>query len=269
MAPLFRRIAHSMPDLALKLRQADMTLTPELFIRRTFISAAMSTALLSVILAVFLARSGKAHYAAFIAVPLFAVLFLYFLRLPDVKAMVRTRAINSEIIDAGRFLIVELESGVSMYDAFRGINRNFKQIGPAFKRITVKVDTGASVEEAISEVVDFTPSPDLRRILWQLLNSLSTGSDVVRSLKDVVEQVSKEHLIAVREYGRKLNPLAMFYMVIAVIVPSLGITMLVVLASFLSIQLDLVVLLVIAGLLGLLQLMFLAVVKNSRPAVNM
>ena len=48
--------------------------------------------------------------------------------------------------------------------------------------------------------------------------------------------------IEVKEYGRKLNPLAMFYMMIAVIVPSLGMTMLVVLATFVGLKLSLLVL---------------------------
>ncbi len=61
----------------------------------------------------------------------------------------------------------------------------------------------------------------------------------------------------------------MFYMMVAVIMPSLGITMLVVLSSFVAVQLDLTVLIVIALAFGFLQFIFLAIVKSARPAVNM
>jgi hypothetical protein len=58
----------------------------------------------------------------------------------------------------------------------------------------------------------------------------------------------------------------MFYMIVAVILPSIGITMFVILVSFLSITLTFPVLLIIAGLMGLVQFMFYTVVKGSRPA---
>jgi hypothetical protein len=46
----------------------------------------------------------------------------------------------------------------------------------------------------------------------------------------------KEQKISVQDYGKKLNPLAMFYMMIAIIIPSLGVTMIVVLATFLGLN---------------------------------
>ena len=60
----------------------------------------------------------------------------------------------------------------------------------------------------------------------------------------------------------------MFYMIIAVILPSLGITMLIVLSSFISFGLSLEVLIGIAVLFGLLQLMFFVMIKSSRPAIS-
>jgi flagellar protein FlaJ len=97
---------------------------------------------------------------------------------------------------------------------------------------------------------------------------LKTGSDISESLKAVVEQITREQIIEIQTYAKKLNPLAMFYMIIAVILPSLGITMLIVLSSFVSISLDLTILIAIAVMLGLLQLMFYAIIKSSRPAVG-
>ena len=128
---------------------------------------------------------------------------------------------------------------------------------------------GTALEDAINDVLLNSPSPTLRRILWQLLNSMKTGSDVAPALSSVIEQIVKEQDIAVKEYGKKLNPLAMFYMMIAVIAPSLGIVMLVVLATFVGFSLSLTVLLAIAGLIGFVQLMFMTIMKSSRPPISM
>ncbi len=91
-------------------------------------------------------------------------------------------------------------------------------MGKAIKQIVENVDFGATMEESIDEAIEFTPSQNFRKLLWQVMNSLRTGSDVTASLNAVVEQITREQIIAVKEYGRKLNPLAMFYMMIAVIV---------------------------------------------------
>ncbi|MCK5140290.1 MAG: type II secretion system F family protein, partial [Thermodesulfovibrionia bacterium] len=105
-----------------------------------------------------------------------------------------------------------------------------------------------------------------RRILWQIINSQQTGADIGTSLKSVVNQVTQEQMINIKEYGRKLNPLAMFYMIIAVILPSIGITMFIILSTFLNLNLSLPILLFISFFLGFIQFMFLAMIKSSRPS---
>ena len=127
---------------------------------------------------------------------------------------------------------------------------------------------GTSLEEALNETIKTNPSYQLRKVLWQIVNSLKTGSDIVISLKAVIDSIVREQVIAVEEYGKKLNPLAMFYMVIGIIIPTLGVTMLVVLSTFISIKIDLTILIIISLGIAFLQLMFLSIIKSSRPAVE-
>ena len=61
----------------------------------------------------------------------------------------------------------------------------------------------------------------------------------------------------------------MFYMMFAVIIPSLGMTMLMIMSTFIGIKLSLFVLLMIVGFLAFMQYMFLAIIKSSRPAVDL
>jgi flagellar protein FlaJ len=165
-------------------------------------------------------------------------------------------------------LIIEIQSGVPLYDAFINLSKNYETIGKYFKEITDKVNMGTSMEDALNETVDLTPSPEFRRVLWQVVNSLRTGSNIADSLISVIDQITKEQNIKMKEYGRKLNPLVMFYMMIAVILPSLGITMTIVLSTFMNIELGLPVLLFIAFFLGFVQFMFLSIIKFSRPAIE-
>jgi pilus assembly protein TadC len=269
MAQLFFRISRRFPELKLKLRQAGMKDTPEDFVKKTILSSFYMTTGIVLLFASILAKFKPLFYGLLISTPiLFVVFFFYFIKLPDVKILRHKREINQEIIYAGRFLIVELKSGVLLYDALKNVSKSFKTIGKYFRDIVTAVDMGTTLEDALVDAIEYTPSEDLRRVLWQTLNALNTGADVAESLNAVVDQITKKQAIEINQYAKKLNPLAMFYMMIAVIMPSLGITLLVVLSSFFPIDLDLLILLIIAVVFGIMQMSFLAIIKSSRPAVG-
>jgi pilus assembly protein TadC len=265
MTILYKKIAKRIPDLELKLRQARMPETEEEYIKRIFFTSFyLSLGLLFV--GFFFVQS----IVVFLALPIvFPFIFIYFLNYVDFKIQKVTNGINQEIVFAGRFLIIELESGVPMYKTFKNLAKNYDIIGRYFAEIIEKVDLGTTMEDAINEAIILTPSPNFRKMLWQILNSMKTGSDVTNSLNVVIEQIVREQQIDVKEYGRKLNPLAMFYMMIAIIIPSLGTTMLVVLATFIGFQLSLTILFIITGMIAFVQFMFLSMIKSMRPPMDL
>jgi archaeal flagellar protein FlaJ len=269
VSAFFLAIAKGMPDLKLKLKKAGMYYKPEEFIQRTFITAFYMTTGLAISLALILAKFGGLKSIMIVFVPIvFMIFFSYMLKLPDVKISKKEKGIGREIIFAGRHLIIELESGVPLYNAMINISKNYEVIGKYFREIVEKVNLGTSMEEALTEAVEYIPSDDFRRLLWQILNSIRTGSNVSESLTSVLEQIAREQTIEVNKYSKKLNPFAMFYMVIAVILPSLGVTMLVVMSSFVEFELSLTILLIIAFFLGFVQFMFLSIIKFSRPSIE-
>lgn len=261
---VYRNIANRFEDLELKLQQARLTDEPEFYVKKTFQIAMFACIGLTLIAFSF----TKAWQIILLAPIFFIVFFFYFFRYVDYRIDKMNKQISREIVFAVQFLIIELESGVPLFNTFENIAKNYPFIGIYFQEIVEKVNLGTSLEEAINETIEITASSDLRRILWQILNSLRTGSNVNKSLGSALSQIVEEQQIAVKEYGRKLNPLAMFYMMIAIIVPSLGITMLVIMASFIGLELDLFLLIVIAVLIGFMQFMFMAIIRTNRPAVD-
>ncbi len=269
MRALFRKIAEGIPWLPLKLKQAGMKDTPEEFVKKTFLSAFYVTTAVGFFVWMMLSRLRVSVAPIIVfSLILFVFMVMYFLRVPDVKISVQRRLIDRELVFAGRFLIIELESGVPLYDALLNASRSFRTIGPAFKEIIDRIDLGTSVEDALNETIQRTPSRNMAKILWQILNVMKTGADISKSINSVIDQIVREQIIDVKQYGKKLNPLAMFYMVIAVILPSLGVVAIIVVASFMSITIDLAVLLTLVGLIAFLQFMFLSIIKSSRPAVE-
>ena len=266
---LFQRISKAFPTLRLKLKQAGMEDKPEDFIKKTFISAFYMTTGLVIAVFLVLAKFNVLRGFMFFAIPIiFVMMFLYMIKLPDLRISKKDKEVSREILFAGRFLIIELESGVPLYNAMINVSKNFKVVGQYFKEMTDKVDLGTSMEDALNEAVEFVPSNDLRKVLWQIINSIRTGSNVSKSLYSVMDQITKDQMNEVNKYGKKLNPLAMFYMIVAVILPSLGVTMLIILSSFIKFELSLTILLALAGFLGFVQFMFIAMVKFSRPPIE-
>lgn len=260
---IYHKIAKKMPDLPLKLRQARLPDSDVYYIRKTWFTAMYTTFIIMLILLML--------FKKLTVLLLFPVIFLlafnYFLKYVDLKIFQLQRDIDKEIIFAGRFLIIELQSGVPLYQAFKNLAKNYEVIGKFFQEIVEKVELGTPLEDAVNEAIILTPSPNLRKMLWQVLNSMKTGSDVTSSLNVVIDQIVREQQISVREYSKKLNPLAMFYMIMAIILPSLGTTFLTVLATFIGLHLTLSWLLVITLLLAFVQFMFLSMIRSSRPPI--
>jgi flagellar protein FlaJ len=99
----------------------------------------------------------------------------------------------------------------------------------------------------------------------QMVNSIRSGADVSDSLDIVLEQLSKEQMINIKEYGQKLNPIVMFYMVLGVIVPSLGISVGLLILSFAGWTIGLREMWAVIPIVAIMQYMFLSYAEITRP----
>lgn len=265
-----RPLARKFPDLRAKLEQANMDITPETFLENTLKSAlplSIGLIFLSIIIL------GILHiplWFLIIIIPAIPLLsFFYLMQMPITKMRKVEKEVDQEIVYAGRFLLIELTAGVPLYNALENVSNAYGKVGKYFAEITRKIESGTPTERALDEVIEATPSENLRKLLWQINNSLRTGSDLNTSLSAIIEQIAKEQLIKVQEYARKLNPLVMFYLMLAIILPSLGITMLALLSTFIKISLGLGSLIGVAVLIGIIQFGFFAAIKSARPGVGL
>lgn len=270
---LIKLITRKFPYLAGKLRKAKMSDSPEEFVNKTLVAAIYMSAAIVFIVFLFGMNSTDQLKLILICLGIFPfvslVLFFYFFQVPVVRISKMNRDINKEIVFAGRFLIVEIESGVTLFTAMTNLPKNYPYSGVYFQEIVNKINIGTSIEDALTETIDLCPNEGLVKILWQISNSLNTGGDIAKPLRTVVENLIKEQQIQMNEYAKKLNPLAMFYMLIAIILPSLGVTMFTIISIFMGLKLNLVILMFMAGLNGFMQFMFVAILNSIRPPVEL
>jgi hypothetical protein len=96
---------------------------------------------------------------------------------------------------------------------------------------------------------------------------MRAGSDISIVVNESLKTLNEEQLIEIQNYGNKLNPLIMFYLLISVILPALAITFITILSSMLQIDKSITTLM-FAGLFTftiLIQIMFLGTIKTVRP----
>jgi len=142
-------------------------------------------------------------------------------------------------------------------------------VAEEFKDCVKKISTGMPETTALEELIFRNPSIFFRRVIWQITNAIRTGADLSNTLESIVHSLSDEQKVAIRRYGSQLNPLSMMYMMTAVILPSLGITFLILMSTFSGMPVSEMLFWVTLVALATFQFMFIGVVKNRRPAIEL
>jgi len=195
--------------------------------------------------------------------------FLFMLQTPKVYIRKREREINKEVLFAGRYLLVKLESGTPLFNALIDASKSYGVAGKYFKEIVDGINTGTPIEEALENSRKYSASKNFRLILWQIITSLKTGAEVADSLRKTLSQITQEEIIEIKEYGKKLNSLVMFYMIVACVIPSLGVTMIVIVSSFMDLDIGMSHLFTVLFFLAIIQFLFISLIKSARPMVNL
>lgn len=187
---------------------------------------------------------------------------------PKILSIRRTRALDSSLIPALRQLLIDLRSGVPLFQAMTSVASGYGEVSYEFRKMVKQMNAGMSQAEVLSEASRRIPSFKFRRIIWQINNALKVGSDVGTALEVMIDELTAERIDEIRRYGQELNPWIMIYMIAAVVVPSLGLTMLIVVLSFLNIPVPKLVFPAVWILLLAFHIFFISFVKTRRPAVE-
>jgi flagellar protein FlaJ len=265
---MLQLIARQFPYLKIQLAQANIELKPEEFIKKILVTSLIVSITITMALLMVFYRLDVSLLFGIVALPIvFAGIFYYFINSPRGKSNKINREIDHEIVYAGRFLLIELSGGVPLFDAIKNITSVYPVIGKYFGQIVDKVEAGKPIEIAMNEVMEITPSANFRKFLFQIVSAMKTGGDISRALESITDQISNEQLIKIKEYGKRLNPMVLFYLLIAVIMPSLGIAILTMLSTFTGFTLSFSNLIGVNVLVALLQLGFLSLIGGLRRGV--
>lgn len=184
-------------------------------------------------LAIYTSESKKMVVGPVVGIIIGSAVYMTMLMYPQSIVRTRIKYIERNLLFALRTVQVQIRSGVPIFNSIASVAAgDYGPISDEFKNVVEKVNSGKPMVDALEELAIRNPSLYFRRALWQLVNAFKSGSDVGDNLTEIINSVSKDQLIEIRRYKSVLNPLAMMYMMSSVILPSLGITLLIILSSF-------------------------------------
>ncbi|MFH0971894.1 MAG: type II secretion system F family protein [Candidatus Micrarchaeota archaeon] len=196
------------------------------------------------------------------------VSFVTILTYPKIIAGKRARKLENELIPAMRQLLIQVKSGVPLYEAMTGVCDGYGEVSIEFRRMVMRINAGVSMGDVLEEKSKATASLQFRRVLWQIGNALKVGTDVGKALEEIIADLVLEKIDDIRRYGQELSPWTMIYMLAAIVTPSLGITMMLVIISFMGIDVPKIIFAaVLVGLTGF-QLFFTDFVRTRRPSIE-
>jgi pilus assembly protein TadC len=252
-----------------KLFVAGVNKTPKEFLKQTSRSALFVAITMTVLSFMLMQKMGlPIILVPIVGVILYALIYTTLLKALDARISKRAKAIDKDALFAGRFLLIKLNSGKPLINALVEASQSYGVANTYFKEIVRNIELGTPLEKALDTASDACPSKKMKKVLFQINNALKIGIDVTQNLEAVLEEIAAEQLVEIQRYGKKLNSLTLFYMLLAVVVPSLGMTMFIVVAGLVSLDIGPSSFFVFAFFLIIIELAFLSIFKSIRPNVN-
>ena len=257
------------PELKRKLYMAALEISPQDYIAEKLKHAMVAALTIGILSFFFFDKQGK---SPLLSVLVLAVTYLLIFRLlfkqVDAKITKRAKEIDRDVLFAGRFLLIRINSGRPLINAIEDATKSYGISNEFFKEIIRDIDLGTPLEKALVRATTNCPSDKLKKILFQITSALKIGTDVNKFLDSILDEIAEEQLIEIKRYGKKLNSMTMFYMLFAVVMPSLGMTMVVVIISLININLSGGDFVLVIVALSFLQFMFLTLFRSIRPNLH-
>jgi pilus assembly protein TadC len=198
--------------------------------------------------------------------------FIFFIQLsyPRIYSARKSREIERNLISVMQDMLVQLDSGVPIFKIISNISESgYGELSREFAKVVKEINSGEPQIKAIDKLANRTGSLYFRRVLWQISNGMRAGSNMGIIIRYSIDNLNKEQIVQIQDYGSKLNPLVMFYMLITVILPALGLTFLTIIASMINLpeQMVRIIFIVIFLLVATIQIMFLGIIKTKRPSL--
>ena len=173
---------------------------------------------------------------------------------------------SRDLLFALREMMIDVDGGVPLFDAMKNVSMgDYGYVSKDLGWVVRQIEGGSSERSAMRELAVRTESEYMKRALWQLVNALDSGSSVTGALASIVQSVETYIYHDIKSYSSELNFIMLIYMLGAAVVPSLGITFLVLLSAFSGLGVSFSTLLMLIGASAVLQVVMIGYMSSTRP----
>ncbi len=224
-----RGLVKKEPNLKNKLKKAGLKQTTFQYVNQSLTMAIMSTISLAIILFLFLKSNIIWMLIGEILLFLLVTPLLYRFWLGSIEVQIKKygRKLDSDLLFISEYLLVSLESGLPLGNVIERVSTINRPGGVFFKKIFTEFKTGKDLYSALNEAVEYAPSEQMKTLVKRLADSLRIGVDLKDVLAAFIEESSEKKVVEIQAFSKRLNPKVMMYLLLGIVVPSLGITFLI------------------------------------------
>ena len=233
---IVRGIVQRNQILKLKIKKAGIKSTPFQYVHQSIFMTFLSIGFIMLLVYLFLKNNFIYLFLGMLgSLFLTPIIFKFWFSYIDVQIEKYKRTVEGDLLFICEYLLVSLESGLPLGNAIKRFSRLNRPGAKFFKRIYTDFQTGKSLEAALIEASKYSPSESLRVLLKRLQDSLNIGVDLKTVLENFILESSDKKIIEIKGYSKKLNPIIMMYLLLGIVMPSLGITFFILGAAMLEI----------------------------------
>lgn len=265
------RLAVVFPELQWDLRRAGFEMDAVQYLSIGILITLISTGIMGGLVG-FLIMTGMEinYYLGSAVVFIFACFtFFYVLFLPKTQVSKKGREIDKDLAYMLKDMQIQLTAGVPLFNSLDNIaSGGYGLCSDICAEIVREVESGESMQDVLNDYGIITPSAYMRRTLWQVSNAIQTGSNVKDALSAISMELQRDKENQIESYGKELSLWGLIYLMLVIVAPSMGITLLLIMSTFMGGgAIESTTFWAVLGVLFVVQVFFIYFIKNKRPNI--
>jgi len=267
-----KRILVLFPSMQWDLRRAGTLIDPVVYISGAlyFAFAVFIVSLMGVLVPSILLGKLNETIILGIGIPtvISILVFLWFLFMPKLTVSKRGQLVDKDLEYMLRDMDIQTSAGIPVFDSLVNISSGgYGECSSECKTIVKDVESGKSLTEALDNAGMATTSEYFRRTMFQLVNAMRAGADVSVALRAIANDLTREKRVKIKTYSQELNMFGLIYMLAAIVLPSMGITLLIIVSTLIDIGKFDTLLWIVLIFLVIFQFVFITIVRGKRPNI--
>jgi pilus assembly protein TadC len=275
LRPITNLLHKVFPSAEDDLRRGDMTMTVDELLLSAVVNTVLFFGLFWTLFSALLVRvqSKELSYAIpmglLYATGIAIIYLLAYIRYPSIIAGKRGENMDTHLVFALKEMLLQVTSGVQLYRAIDNVSKqNYGTVSTEFAKVSQDVRAGIPLDRALLRMSQRNKSFLLDRVTWQISNGIKAGASMHVMLRSMIDDATMDKRSRIRDFAGELNLWGLLFMTFAVAVPSIGLTMMIILSTFGGGGMGPPIFVLFICVCFFFQIVVIGFVKSRRPVVS-